>query len=405
MTDRGTMVSELSAGAASLGSLDISASGTGSEQARTAKSSPVRWGRASTLEEAYLVFNNRAPGFDTLRVIAATAVVVHHAFLAFHPLKSDLIYQWSHGATQLGFLSVSIFFALSGFLVVPGLLKSGDVVDYLIRRVVRIVPLLAVVVFATAFIVGPIITTMGLSEYYTDARAFLYLKNITTSLSLDLPGVVTYHGTSQVNGALWTLRFEWICYFVLAAASLTGVLRRRALFTAFYVACVCAAFAMDHFMIAGLSGTALNTSLRLFAYFGGGVMVYLYRSVLPMSWAYVIAALVGAALAYRFEVGELIAPILLAYVIAGIGLVTWPWTVFLGKADVSYGIYLIHSVVLVVVMHFLQLGDPFRLLAVALPITVALALCSWFLIERPALRTKGMVSQAVAQVGRKLGFA
>ena len=101
------------------------------------------------------------------------------------------------------------FFAISGFLVTASLLKRG-LVDYTISRALRIYPALAVCVFATVFILGPALTRLSLSEYFSHPTTWNFLTNALLFMNMvwTLPGVFESNVLPAVNGSLWTLPVE-----------------------------------------------------------------------------------------------------------------------------------------------------------------------------------------------------
>lgn len=124
---------------------------------------------AVPIAEVLARYGNHGPGFDTVRLLAASAVALHHSlFIAMDPVRDDQIYRFSAGYTHLGLLSVAVFFAISGFLVTPGLLKSRSVLEFLSRRFMRIMPLLVLVVLFAAFILRPVLTTEPLTDYFAN---------------------------------------------------------------------------------------------------------------------------------------------------------------------------------------------------------------------------------------------
>lgn len=57
---------------------------------------------------------NRGPGFDTIRLLAASGVALHHSLgIAMDTVNDDLLYQFSGGYTHLGLISVAVFFSRS----------------------------------------------------------------------------------------------------------------------------------------------------------------------------------------------------------------------------------------------------------------------------------------------------
>lgn len=360
-------------------------------------------GGAPTLKAAYERHGNRGPGFDTLRLAAATAVVLHHAGSVSHDIvKDDVLYVFSGGYTHLGILAVSVFFALSGFLVTPGLQKSGDVLEYLSRRFMRIMPLLCVIVLLTITVVGPLLTSLPLGEYFRSAQTWRYLRNVTTFLSLDLPGVINYEGTSAVNSPLWSLHFEWLCYGILALASALGMLRNRLLFLAVYLLAL-GVFVFGYGPQTADSGLGRPfLLLYLFAYFGAGVLVCLFRDVIRWSPWLMLAALAALVMSLGTGLGYVFAPLLVTYLVASIGLVRFPWGRFLEHSDLSYGVYLSHTLVLSVLVHFFAIDSWIGLFAAGWAGALVLAWISWNVIERPALDHKSLPADLVRRLAKAL---
>ena len=351
--------------------------------------------KAQSLRAAYAEFGNRGPGFEMLRLVAASAVVLHHSMKIEHDIvRDDWIFQFSGGYTQLGLLAVSVFFALSGFLITPGLVKSGNVIGYLSRRFMRIMPLLVTIVVVTALVIGPFFSSVSIAEYYSSKQTWKYLQTITTFLSLQLPGVIDYDGGDTINGPIWTLHFEWMCYLLLAACAFVGVLKSRWLFLALYLAALVALA----FGIGAIPGDEprgrLFMFLFLFSYFGAGVLVFLFNDALRWSRPIMAGALVALVMAYFagaafFDgIPYLFAPFLTAYLVVGIGLLRFPETPLTTGVDLSYGVYLSHSVILMMMLNLYPVENWLLVFAICLPLSYLVAFATWKLIEAPALRHK-----------------
>jgi peptidoglycan/LPS O-acetylase OafA/YrhL len=346
---------------------------------------------AITLRAAYQRLDNRGPGFDMLRLVAASAVVVHHAMKIEHDIvRDDWLFGFSGGYTQLGLLAVSVFFALSGFLITPGLVKSNNVIGYLSRRFMRIMPLLVTVVVITALGVGPWYSGVSLADYYSSPVTWRYLKTTTTFLSLQLPGVTDYDGGETINGPIWTLHFEWMCYLVLAAMALLGVMKRRWVFFGLYVAAMATLFfVLGPVAVDGERGK-LFMFLFLFGYFGAGVLIQLFSDRLLWSRALMLASVALLAGVYATPLDYLLAPLLTAYLVVGIGLLRFPETPLTTGVDLSYGVYLTHSVVLMALMNIYPFQSWLLLFAVCWPVSLLLAYGTWKWVEEPALKQKNL---------------
>lgn len=145
---------------------------------------------------------SRDNNINFLRFIAASLVIwFHMASLLAIPEP----YIMGQG---LGPIAVNIFFVLSGYLIAKSWTRSSSFGSYLIRPIARIFPGLAVVILLSVFVMGPIVTSLPLGDYFADAGTWKYLSLIVLApISNVLPGVFDANPLPYaVNGSLWTLR-------------------------------------------------------------------------------------------------------------------------------------------------------------------------------------------------------
>jgi peptidoglycan/LPS O-acetylase OafA/YrhL len=348
-----------------------------------------------SLQDRLVLTSFRGPGFDHIRLVAAVIVLLHHSRgLQYPDIQNDPLLHYSAGHMDFGRFAVVIFFAISGFLVTPSLLRVGSIVDYAVNRMLRIFPGLIVNVVLTMLVLGPILTTYSLASYFTDWHVYLYAKNILTLMVRYLPGIVSGDGSPLViNGALWTLHFEVLCYIALAMFSALGLLRRRGLFLALW----CASYAV--YIAIGMSPTFAGvlferfaTFVSLFVYFGSGVLLYLFRERIPFSLVLASAASALVLLVLPLGGAAVVMPICLPYIVMFCGLCFLPGKALL-RHDLSYGVYLIHAPILTAFaltfpdMHIWWIGA-----ATVFVVTLALAYLSWMFVEGPALKKKKIVA-------------
>lgn len=105
------------------------------------------------------------------------------------------------------------FFALSGFVLIGGLLKGTNFKDFAIKRMWRIIPSYFFVVLSGAFLLV-FLSEYDAISYFTSGDFWKYLAANLSFLNFlhpSLPGVFTAptHYTDAVNGALWTMKVEW----------------------------------------------------------------------------------------------------------------------------------------------------------------------------------------------------
>ncbi|MGE3978483.1 MAG: acyltransferase family protein, partial [Nitrospira sp.] len=143
-----------------------------------------------TLHDRLIETSFRGPGFDQIRIVFATVVLLHHA----RGIEYDPLFHYSGGGIHFGFLAVAAFFAMSGFLVTPSLFRSESVIDFASRRILRIFPALVVVVIGSMMVLGPTLTNFTLTTYFADPNLYRYAKNVLTLTYDYLPGVVDRDG-------------------------------------------------------------------------------------------------------------------------------------------------------------------------------------------------------------------
>ena len=143
-------------------------------------------------------------------------MLVSHAFpLSGDKSMAEPLGLLTRGQDTFGGLAVCTFFFISGFLVTRSLTKSRSLVVFAVARGLRILPGLAVVTILAALVLGPLVTTLSLAEYFVNPRVASYFRNIQLDMHYNLPGVFTHNAMQAVNGSLWTLKFEIMMYIAL----------------------------------------------------------------------------------------------------------------------------------------------------------------------------------------------
>lgn len=344
------------------------------------------------------VLKNRKNNFDVIRFLAASLVIFSHSFPlllgneSIEPLK-----RLSRQQMTLGGFAVAIFFVLSGFLIMMSFDRSKSLFAYVKARALRIFPALAVVLFLSIFILGPIFTVEPLREYFRNPGTYTYFtKNITLYANqYELPGVFTTNiYPNAVNGSLWTLYYEVMFYcFVPILSYLRLVTKRtcKGLFIGVTIVSL-AIQVINLWHLADISFISSETfnMIYLFNYYLGGMTVYVYRDELSFSkikaWiafvlmvAFIMIGLPKFALA-TFGV------YVLFYVSFFIKLILDNFTKY---GDFSYGIYIYAFPIQQAVVHITEgkIGFVTNLLVVFI-ITLGYSFLSWHLIEKHALKLK-----------------
>ncbi|HSX02870.1 MAG TPA: acyltransferase [Candidatus Saccharimonadia bacterium] len=342
---------------------------------------------AQTLAER---LKGRQNNFDLLRFVAAGLVIVSHSFaLAGYP--EPMV-----GKTTLGTLAVAIFFIMSGFLIAQSWVQHPRMAAFLGKRVLRIVPGLAGVLVFSVFVLGPAFTSLTRQAYFASADTFSYLNGIFIyTIGSMLPGVFAGNPLGYaINGSLWTLPYEFTAYLLVALLSGLALLRRHragwiVVFALFLpLNYVLRRWAPElHLPFFNLD---VGIIAHLTAYFVGGTLLYVFRQRVRLSAGLAWAALAVFAVSSAWPLAWLyLSYLTLPYLIIYLAFMQAGRLANFGRyGDFSYGLYIYAFPVQQALVAGTPGISPLRLMALAFPITLALAICSWHLIEAPALRLK-----------------
>ncbi|MGW5559672.1 acyltransferase family protein [Micromonospora sp. NPDC003944] len=362
-------------------------------------------------------FDARANSIGLLRMALAFAVLVAHSW----PLalgRPMLGFSETMRQADVGRLAVYGFFVLSGFLITSSALRFSPL-RYLWHRALRILPALWVCLLVTALVVAPAIAYYErgtLDGFWGHPQGPLQYLRSNWLLAMDqwtISGVlrdVPYGRAMElggpVNGSLWTLRYEVVCYVLLAALAGTAVLARARgavvlLLLGVYGVVVEDFVRGDGFVVLpakhGVLGPypivgIFEKQLLIYLTFAFllGAVAKLYAHLLPMTgWLAALAA-VGVAVTARFGGFYVVGVPLLAFLLLylAVGLPRWLHPVG-RKRDYSYGVYIYAFPVQQVVALLIGVRYGFvTYLAVSSAGTLVLAALSWHLVERPAMSLK-----------------
>lgn len=338
---------------------------------------------------------SRLNNLDAIRLIAALTVLVGHSWpLTGRPHPPSI------AGLPIFTLAVYVFFAVSGYLIAVSWTNSKSITGFLRRRIFRIFPALLLVIFLTTFLIGPLTTNLSTQEYFAAAQTWTYLTNVTLVATYDLPGVFVDHPRTAVNGSLWTIGPEFICYLGILAIGLAAQLispRIRRHSPLVITAVIGMGLATTAIVAPENSAVASSAAAMTFFSIGATLSHVNPKKLLPL-WPVAVlipAWIVGAALLP--ESALVLAYITLPYSILALGLRSTPVIRHAGRfGDFSYGIYLWgYPVQQVVFGTFPRLPLWLDILMVA-GVTWVAAVLSWHLVERHALdfarRTRELVT-------------
>ncbi len=330
----------------------------------------------------------RDNNFNLLRFLAATAVVITHSNPAVLGLDAVEPLQVETGYT-LGHLAVNVFFIISGFLIAKSLLSDNDMFDFVAARTLRLIPGLLVATIVTAFVIGPLVTTVTMGAYFSDWKTWLYVP-LTAGLVLDNLGLygvfTTVPSHDEINTPLWTLRWEAMAYVGLAGLGVLGLLASRWKFALVAVAFFGAYLAVTVFSDLRQQIGAVDHLARFGLCFLTGAAFYVYRDSIPLSILLVVPLWIGVYFASATPGYQAVLVLAMAYTIFWLGFVPAGFIrEFNGLGDASYGIYIYGFLIQQTVILFMPSLTPAGLFLVVLPIVLPAAYLSFYLIEKPAL--------------------
>lgn len=334
------------------------------------------------------------PGFDWLRLGLSLAVILLHSFHTAYGYRPGA--SLAQGAAGPVFAAIlPMFFGLSGFLVTGSALRTRNLKVFLSFRVLRIVPALLTEVTLSALLLGAVMTTLPLADYFTDRRFLVYFGNVVGWIHMQLPGVFDANPRSGiVNQNLWTLHPELFSYAVMAAMMATALAYDRRRLTIVW-GVLTLALAVINIATGWYEPRGVYPSLVLIYAFVTGVVAFHWRDKIPVDGRLaVLAAVVAYALHGLPEVTFLV---LFAhvYLMIWLGMQTFPRIGWLQTGDYSYGLYLYAFPVQQTLVALVPLArEWYWNFLLTVPITLVIAMLSWRFVEKPALALKRYVRAA-----------
>lgn len=330
---------------------------------------------------------------DLLRLVAASLVLYSHQ----HTLMGQtepLFFGW----TTFGGAGVTIFFFLSGLLVWSSWARDANLRRFFVRRSLRIFPALWFVVAASVFLIGPMFSSLTLSDYFSKSETWSYLARAVMITEHFLPSIFINNPMPfVVNGSLWTLPVEFLCYVTVAAlGSVTWGSRRVLIALGLGLTVVFASLGPQ------VLGLRFVSHFEMVAVFWAGVY---YAGVIQgneeekngetsfnrtLAWSLGALAMLGFALLSDRGL-ERTAMLVFAAVLVQLGFQFSSGAKLTDRlGDLSYGVYIFAFPVQQIVVHWGRgTGWGFGVsLALSFVLTGVLALASWHMLEKQALRFK-----------------
>lgn len=322
---------------------------------------------------------------NIVRLIAAFLVLYGHSFV-FLGLREPLFLSW----TPLGPLGVFIFFTISGYLITESWDRDPHLGRFFARRALRIFPGLAICIVLAIFILGPMLTTLSLKDYFKSDYTWGYLRNIALYITYYLPEVFeTNRVPNAVNGSLWTLPVEFFMYIIVAVIGFMRGNRWVYLGLALSFALISFFWAQRAEQMLVVYATDLRQIFMCGIYFWVGAVFYKFDIKKHLSLSVTVLAVIALLCLEGVPVLAVAAWVLVPIITLAFGFAYSPLlNRLVATGDYSYGIYIYAFPIQQSIIYlYPNIPISFYLLVCSL-LTLSCAILSWHLIESRALALK-----------------
>ncbi|WP_125954964.1 acyltransferase [Novosphingobium sp. MD-1] len=335
---------------------------------------------------------------DGLRGYLALVVMIHHFDIWINRINSGG--GWAKNSSlllhNLGPIGVALFFMTTGAVFYPRIRDGFSSIDWkslYLSRLFRILPLQVVTISAAIIIAWHFMGKDAPISWRVEA------KNIAMWLTgYAEPPLLNYEDAGFINAkVLWSLWFEWVFYILIIP--IMAIFRDMTKnFVPSWVLPV-ALFLIGILLRVYVNHPAIIFYLPLFAFGMLAIEVRSFSGVVRLLSGHISSAillsLVIISAIYFYEPHNL--PQLLIYGVLFIaicsgnsfgGIFSWRGSIVLG--EISFGIYLIHGIVLYSIFTFFRpdISGDFSIpivLMTASAVTVVLSAIAHLLIERPGI--------------------
>lgn len=310
--------------------------------------------------------NNNIPNINILRGLAALSVTLFHLSYTMNNtfwLKSILSY---------GYLGVSVFFVISGFIIPYSMYKANFTINqslvFLKKRIIRIEPpyLISIVFILLLNYLATLV------PYYHGVPFHINWK----ALVLHLGYLNAFFGYDWICEVYWTLGIEFQYYILIIGFFYFIIHKNKILFLSLiFLFCLCSFFIKDRNII-------LTHSIN----FSIGILLFRYLVIDNRYWPYliIIAGLI-TILAFHNLVESLL-------ILGSILFLLYSKDIFnkylLLLGEISFSLYLLHIPIGTKIMNFSNnfiMNDYWRslILLVALLSSIITAYIYYRLVEKP----------------------
>jgi peptidoglycan/LPS O-acetylase OafA/YrhL len=331
----------------------------------------------------------RKNNFNLIRLILAIIVILcHNTELLSGNRKSEIFTVLFNTQMSSGLFSVTLFFVISGYLIVQSWDKNHNASKFLLNRIFRIYPAFIVASIISCFLFGAF---AGNKHYFQEFKFKYFIFN---SLVLKIPITPKIFANSfypYINGSMWTINNEFVCYLFILLLGVLNFVKNRfkwlIFFSIFFSTTLIANYFDFKIIVSFLRNYIIADFINIkliFAFFIGGTYYLFGKAYLNRKPIYIIAAVLMFICFFSTDLVEYLFPILGGYIVLSFAETSTTFLSGFNKLpDISYGIYLYGWPISKLIIFYQPKIDYWLLSEESLFVAVLFGLLSWYLIEKP----------------------
>lgn len=320
-------------------------------------------------------YNNRLETLDSLRSLAALAVVIYHftyRYYQIYPSNEQLTYSFS-----FGHYGVQAFFIISGFVIFMTLVKTKQSLDFIISRSIRLYP---------TYWISVIITFIIVSLFSLEGREVSILEFL-----LNLSMIHTQFGIKSVDGVYWTLLLELKFYFLMFILYKFNLLKKIEVISFILLILLVLFYTLN--IEKTIIFKVLNQIfiLQYISFFISGIIFYKIYNDESSSFSYLLLVLAFSISLFTNKFNDYIAIpciYIIFFLLSFHKLSFINNKIFIFFGSISYALYLVHQNIGYIILNYLKnnnIAYNFSLL-IAMSISILLASIITFLFEKRIIK-------------------
>ncbi|WP_291365394.1 acyltransferase family protein [Acetobacter sp. UBA5411] len=328
--------------------------------------------------------------FGFLRLFFAFLVIVSHTPELKDGNRSREILTSIFGSLSFGEVAVDGFFIISGYFIVTSFIRSSSISSYFIKRIFRIYPGYIASFIFCLLIVGPLAGT-PIAEL--PRHVVRQIINIPMLRAPILPHVFDGQPYPSLNGAMWSLSYEFSCYVIVVLLGLSGIFKRS---SAVFLLII---FLISFYILSQSHYAQLNTFFRLCMVFMCGAAWAVAPKLRAWSWTlFFISSTISILFLFLGKYAEIGLSIFGSYSILSFGFLVNKGilTKINNKTDISYGVYLYAWPIEKLIFLYFPTISLISAGTIDFLMSALCAIASWHIVERPMQKWSHKLSEQLS---------